>query len=143
MSVPTRRPRSACRWLPSPGQRLAKKSAFGKNDDFKAIREGSELSGSSVGKDPPGDEANGAVRERGTGPVLPVSRGPAMPEATGADGLSFSLLSVGFWSPDAPRSGSFLVPSPSLPSALSGRAWAGTQAPPDPEAHDHFPHPQV
>lgn len=108
MSGPTRRPRSACRWLPSPGQRLAKKSAFGKNDNFKAIREGSELSGSSVGKDPPGDEANGAVRERGTGPVLPVSRGPAMPEATGADGLSFSLLSVGFWSPDTPRSGSFL-----------------------------------
>lgn len=50
----------------------------------------------------------GMVRERGTGPILSVSRGPATPEAAGVNGLPFSLLSLGFWSPEAPCSGSVL-----------------------------------
>lgn len=42
----------ALRGRQAPGERLGKKSAFGKSDDFKAISEGSQLSGSSVGKEP-------------------------------------------------------------------------------------------
>lgn len=42
----------ALRGCQAPGERLGKKSAFGKSDDFKAISEGSQLSGSSVGKEP-------------------------------------------------------------------------------------------
>lgn len=42
----------ALRGRQAPGEWLGKKSAFGKSDDFKAISEGSQLSGSSVGKKP-------------------------------------------------------------------------------------------
>lgn len=47
-----RTPATLCHWRQTSGEQLARKLAFGKNDDFKAVSEGSELSGSSVGKDP-------------------------------------------------------------------------------------------